>query len=153
MGMDHDLLHSRVARPGSPRRVRVGAALPELRHHGNSLLSGATKRVCFVAPVPLWEGPGHRRIAASSMSHNSTALQGHITMHLLTHALLGHPLKGDLFDRSAYIADKARERAAGVVAFLRWFALGLRTGHALAAPDALLGLRCVPLRKREWVML
>jgi hypothetical protein len=74
-------------------------------------------------------------------------------MHLLTHALLGHPLKGDLFDRSAYIADKARERAAGVVAFLRWFALGLRTGHALAAPDALLGLRCVPLRKREWVML
>jgi len=61
-------------------------------------------------------------------------------------------LKGDLFDRSAYIADKARERAAGVVAFLRWFALGLRTGHALAAPDALLGLRCVPLRKREWVM-
>ena len=40
--------------PPGPR----GAALPELRHHGNSLLSGATKRVCFVAPVPLWEGPG-----------------------------------------------------------------------------------------------
>ena len=61
-------------------------------------------------------------------------------------------LQGDLFDRYTCFAGKAPVLAAGVVAFLRWFALGLRTGHALAAPDALLGLRCVPLRKREWVM-
>ena len=69
-----------------------------------------------LAPRP----PDYKREPFVTHSGKSTA------WHTLIQALCCQEssLKGDLFDRSEYIADIAWERGAGV-AGLRWFALGL----------------------------